>query len=457
MERMARVAQGLGVPKDQLENFLRGGYVAQPKQLEFHAACRQADLAPGPTQIGFGGARGPGKSHATFAQIALDDCQRQPELKVLYIRRIAKNAREQFEDLRRGVLKATSHEYKVVPGLIIFPNGSRIVIGHFKNESDVDQYLGLEYDIIVIEEATTLTHSKYQTLRDSNRTSKPGWRPRIYATTNPGNVGHAWFRTRFIEPAREHRETDTRFIFATIDDNRFVDPDYKLKLEENIGWKLRAYRHGDWDIAAGQYFHAWNYETHVCEPFQIPPHWPIWAGFDYGFTHPTAVIFLTEHDGTLYVIGEHVESRALPSWHALTLQAMMERWSRTPRQVEIFAGADVFAQRGDASGRTIAKQYADHGIRLDPAAMDRVSGWGECLTLLGDPRRNIPSRIRIFNTCRHLIETIPACQHNPARPEDVQKWDVDEDGNGGDDTVDALRYAILTRRKRTPTVTVHRI
>ena len=131
--------------------------------------------------------------------------------------------------------------------------------------------------------------------------------------------------------------------------------------------------------------------------------------------------------------------------------------SRTPRQVEIFAGADVFAQRGDASGKTIAKQYADHGIRLDPAAMDRVSGWGECLTLLGDPRRNIPSRIRIFNTCRHLIETIPACQHNPARPEDVQKWDVDEDGNGGDDTVDALRYAILTRRKRTPTVTIHRI
>ena len=457
MERMARIARSIGVPKDQLENFLRGGYVAQPKQLEFHAACRQADLADGPSQIGFGGARGPGKSHATFAQIALDDCQRHPELKVLYIRRIAKNAREQFEDLRRGVLKATYHEYKVVPGLIIFPNGSRIVIGHFKNESDVDQYLGLEYDIIVIEEATTLTASKYQTLRDSNRTSKPGWRPRIYATTNPGNVGHAWFRSRFIEPARERRESDTRFIFATIDDNRFVDPGYKLKLEENIGWKLRAYRHGDWDIAAGQYFPAWNYETHVCEPFQIPQHWPIWAGFDYGFTHPTAVIFLTEHDGTVYVIGEHVEARALPSWHAQTLLAMMERWNRKPNQVDIFAGADVFAQRGDAAGKTIAKQYAELGLRLDPAAMDRVSGWGECLKLLGDQHRNIPARIKVFNTCRQLIETIPACQHSPSRPEDVQKWDVDEDGNGGDDTVDALRYAILTRRRRSPTITVHRI
>ncbi|MFN6202060.1 MAG: hypothetical protein ACK496_06195, partial [Acidobacteriota bacterium] len=114
---MARIARSIGVPKDQLENFLRGGYVAQPKQLEFHAACRQADLADGPSQIGFGGARGPGKSHATFAHIELDDCQRHPELKVLYIRRIAKNAREQFDDLRRGVIKATYHEYKVVPGL----------------------------------------------------------------------------------------------------------------------------------------------------------------------------------------------------------------------------------------------------------------------------------------------------------------------------------------------------
>jgi hypothetical protein len=38
----------------------------------------------------------------------------------------------------------------------------------------------------------------------------------------------------------------------------------------------------------------------------------------------------------------------------------------------------------------------------------------------------------------------PALQHDPNRPEDVLKVDVDEDGNGngGDDTADSLRYLI---------------
>lgn len=440
-----------GVPKDQCANFVRGYYAAQPKQLQFHAACRLADLPDGPDQIGFGGARGPGKSHAVFAQIALDDCQRIPGLKVLYIRKVAKNAREQFEDLRRSVLRAIPHEYNRTSGVIAFPNGSRILIGHFKNESDVDQYLGLEYDIIVIEEATTLSLSKYKTLRDSNRTSKPNFRPRIYASTNPGNVGHAWFKERFITPARKNQESTTRFVFATVDDNRFVDSGYTQKLEDNTGWKLRAYRFGDWDIAAGQYFSTWNYETHTCEPLkEIPAHWPVWAGFDYGFTHPTAVILFTEFDGTVYAIAEHVEAKALPTTHAEGIRAMVARFGRDARRVDFFAGADVFAQKGDGEGRTIAQQYEAAGIRLTAAAMDRVSGWGECLKLLGDPARQIAPRLKISRDCAKLIETIPALQHNPNRPEDVLKWDVDDEGNGGDDAADAWRYGILTKR-RAPT------
>src|SRR6185369_2120221 len=94
--RMATTARDLGVPRESLARFADAFYVPQPRQLAFHAACRLADREDGPDEIGFGGARGPGKSHAVFAQIALDDCQQFADLKVLYIRRIAKNAREQF-------------------------------------------------------------------------------------------------------------------------------------------------------------------------------------------------------------------------------------------------------------------------------------------------------------------------------------------------------------------------
>ena len=37
-------------------------------------------------------------------------------------------------------------------------------------------------------------------------------------TPNPGGVGHAWYRARFIVPFREGRETDTRFIPARVDE-----------------------------------------------------------------------------------------------------------------------------------------------------------------------------------------------------------------------------------------------
>ena len=46
-------------------------------------------------------------------------------------------------------------------------------------------------------------------------------------------------------------------------------------------------------------------------------------------------------------------------------------------------------------------------------------------------------RLSVFSTCGHLIEQIPGMVHNPNRPEDVLKVDVDDDGNGGDDAYDA--------------------
>ena len=44
-------------------------------------------------------------------------------------------------------------------------------------------------------------------------------------------------------------------------------------------------------------------------------------------------------------------------------------------------------------------------------------------------------------------EDLPALQHDPNRPEDVLKVDADEEGNGGDDCADALRYGVATKER----------
>ena len=442
LDGLEKASRPLNLPPDQLENFLSAGYVPQPKQLHFHAAARLCDRPDGPTQIGFGGARGPGKSHASFAQLALDDCRRVPGLKALYIRRSAKQAREQFDDLRRTVLRNVPHRYIKVRRTPHLPQRLTHLIGHFRTENDVDQYLGIEYDVILIEEATTLSDIKYKALRDSNRTSK-NFRPRIYTTANPGGIGHVWYKKRFVDPFRTHQELDTRFIFATIEDNAVIDPDYRRKLEENTGWKLRAHRYGDWEIAAGQFLDNFRYDLHVIEPFPIPPEWHCFMGMDYGYKHPTVFLLLAvDGDDNVYVLDEHVQNGWLPQQHAKEVHAMIER-NGAHRDVRnhIYAGADVFAQK---SQFTISDTYLDEGLAFTPADTDRIQGAHELRTRLGNPDAGIPPSLFIFNRCRNLIECLPNLQNDPKNPEDVLKVDVNEEGIGGDDTYDALRYAVKT-------------
>lgn len=440
LDRYLDAGRLAGCPADQMQNLVRAGAVLQPRQLEASAAARQCDRAGGPTRVGYGGARGGGKSHWAAVQVGADDCQRQPELKVLFLRKVLKYARESFNDLRRAAYRNLPHKYNENSGRVEFPNGSQIVLGHYKNESDIDNYLGLQYDVIAIEEANTLTAKKKRDIYTCLRTSKPNWRPRGYETTNPGGVGHADFKRQFIEPWRRQQQTETRFIGATVDDNRFVNKEYKGELEKLTGWQLRAWRYGDWDIAAGQYFSNFMRDVHVVRPFRIPDNWPAWIALDYGFTHYTAAyVFAKDGDGNIYCIGEHAERQWVVKRHAEAIKQMAWRalgnWERVGFAI---AGADIFGKRG--AERTIAEQYADEGIVFDRANNDRISGATTILNDFGDIERGIRPKLFIFDTCPRLMECVPAMQHDPQRPEDVLKVDTDDDGNGGDDFYDAFRY-----------------
>jgi len=427
----------INLPQDQKDGFANANYIPQPKQLLFHALCRKCDVG-GLSEIAFGGARGPGKSHAMLAQMALDDCQRREGLKALILRRVGKAVRESFEDLRLKVLKYTPHNYNRSTGTLTFPNGSRIILGHFKDERDVDNYLGLEYDVIGVEEATTLSLSKYKAIRTCCRTSRDDWQPRIYLNANPGGVGHDWFKRRFISEAGQ-----PRFVAATYRDNAFLNPGYVETLDDLTGWLKRAWRDGDWDIMAGQYYSNWLPEVHVVKPFDLRyEEWTFSVAMDYGWQHPTvALVFAEAAGGDVFVVAEYGGSKRLPESHSTEMQGMLDRvgirrdWLRT-----VLIGGDAF--RTDRDGKSVADEYQRLGWRLESAHMDRIVGATEILRRLGEPPDIRPS-LFIFDTCPALISQLPAMQHDPRRPEDVLKTDADDDGYGGDDYYDALRYGLM--------------
>jgi phage terminase large subunit len=432
-------------PRDQIEGFYTRGIVLQPKQLRASALARTCDHPDGPTEIAYGGARGGGKSHWALAQLT-DDCLRFPGLTCLFLRKVGKSARESLEELRRKVLAFVPHEYIQTRGQILFPNGSRIILGHFQSEGDIDAYLGLEYDVIAIEEATTLTASKVKNITTVNRSSK-GWRPRMYLTTNPGGIGHAWFKDRYIKPFKQGKETFSRFVPATIYDNGAVNTEYRQVLERLTGWQRKAWLEGDWDIAAGQFFTTWRESVHVVAHEDVPLTpgvTPALAAMDYGFTHFTVVHLGCLHDGNLFIADEHAERRWLPQRHAPALEAMLTRNNlRRDHLSPLVAGRDIWQAKGDSEGRTIADQYSALGWNFTAADDDRINGWGEILQRLGDVEAGIAPTLFISDRCQRLIECIPALEHNPHRPEDVLKVDTDDDGVGGDDPGDCARYLAM--------------
>ena len=99
----------------------------------------------------------------------------------------------------------------------------------------------------------------------------------------------------------------------------------------------------------------------------------------------------------------------------------------------------------------MASQYSRLGINLRCANTDRVNGWAEILNLLGDPANDVTPKLFIHERCARLVESLPALQHDPNRPEDVLKVDADEDRVGGDDAADCARYLVATK-PRTLTV-----
>ena len=443
MLRYAQSARRAGVPRDQLERFIRGGYVAQPHQLVWHAAARDADRDDGPEMIGIGGRRGPGKTHATFAQVTLDDCQRVDGLKFLFLRKVLKAARESFEDVRRKVLYITPHEYRIQSGVIEFPNGSRIVLGHFSKEGDIDNYLGVEYDGAAIEEFTQLSKAKVEMLRGSIRSTKPNWRPRIYATANPGGIGHQYFRTTFVLPYRAGDEHETRFLPASADDNRYLDAGYRRWLNSLSGTLGRMWRDGDWDVAGGAFFTNWNHDRVVMSQIEPRPHWRYHLAMDYGFQHWNVIYLIAQNDdGMVLFLDELTHRRWLIPQIAGALADMLARNGVEKRQITTFvAGHDCFSK--ESSGRTIADSWRDKGWVLSPAIVDRKAGAAQWLKRLGNDEADIPISVQISTHCARLIETMPMMLSNPHDPEDVLKVDCDEGGEGGDDSYDSARYGLM--------------
>lgn len=470
LERCVETAVEAGCPRNQVERFLNTGYIPLRWQWDFHAAAREADIrcdlhladptlryegtcGCGPVDIGCGGARGPGKSHAVLSQAALDDCQRVDGLKGLFLRQTGVSARESFDDLVNKVVVGHVKMERTM-NTLKFPNKSHILLGGFRTEGDIDKYTGIEYDFIIVEELNQLTEEKYKKLRGSLRTSKPNWRPRMYTSFNPGGIGHTFVKNRYVIPSREENEGETRFIGGTYRMNPYLNPEYLQYLEGLDGNLGKAWREGDFDIFEGMYFTEWNRPKHVVAPFPIPVTWFKFRSIDPSGREGVTSChwYAVDSNGRVYCYREYYKTGRDYDEHAKAIYAMSCDKDGIPEDCR-YTVIDAAAFSKAGYSETAAEIYERNGVTgLISAAKERLIGWNGVHTYLRWDEKISP-QLQIFSTCVNLIRTLPLAQHDELHPEDVASISTsftDSDGRTGtehQDALDELRYFLRTLRE----------
>ena len=382
-----------------------------PKQLAF----LQADA----TEVLFGGAAGGGKSYGQLVD-ALRYAVRYPRSKQLILRRTYAELDKSLIRVSLGLYPQRIYTYNASKHEGRFKNGSLIDFGYCATENDVFQYQSAEYDVIRFDELTHFTEFQYVYLISRLRGTE-GFPKQVKSSTNPGGVGHAWVKERFIDPAPpetvfESQGTTRVFLPSRIDDNFFLtegDPDYKkrlLALPEN---QKRALLYGDWNIFEGQYFPEFSEEVHVCDPFPIPADWRRYRTVDYGLDRLACLWIALSPEGDAYVYREICESDLIISEAARRIREA----SVGESIYATLAPPDLFS-RSQETGKSKALLFAEGGVPFTRSSNDRETGWLAIKELLKQDEAG-HARLHIFRSCREIIRCLPMLQIDPIAPTDT--------------------------------------
>ena len=405
--------------------------------------------------VGYGGARGGGKSWAVRTKAKLL-ALRYPGIKQLIVRRTYKELTGNHINILRaetlGIAKYTSTD-KVLK----FANGSTIEFMYCARNSDLDALQGQEYDVIYLDEATQLSEYQMKAITACCR-GVNDFPKRIYYTCNPGGQGHAYVKRIFIDKRYLASENpgDYEFIQALVDDNTALmeaQPDYVAQLDA-LPEKLReAWRFGRWDVFEGQVFAEFvddpehyrdRVQTHVIEPFKIPDSWKIYRGFDWGYAKPFSVgWYAVDHDNVMYRFREMYgctgEADRGVEWTVQRVANEIRRIEETDAQLkgrQITGIADPAIWQEDG-GESIAETMQRQRVYFHKADHKRLPGKMQCHYRLAFNDEGIP-RFYVFNTCKHFIRTIPALIYSETDVEDV-------DTKMEDHIYDEWRYVCMAR------------
>lgn len=391
----------------------------------------------------------------------------KPNYRAIIFRRSFPQAQEIIDRTRRYYpLVDQNASYKEKEHRWYFSSGATIQIGHMQYEQDRFNYHGHEYHYVAFDELTQFTQDQYLYMFSRTRSTDPEIRPMVRSASNPGNIGHEWVKNRFVtitEPYRTYIDPKTGlsrvFIPAKVQDNPYLlesDPDYIQRLMLLPPNDQRRYLEGIWDTFEGQVFSELNPEIHGVEPLDIPPEWPRYRAFDWGYSSPFVVLwFAVDEEKRIWIYREWYGAKLDPDKRTYVgLKMTAAEIAREIKALEMRendtkvrpgpADPSIFKKRMDMKtkilGRSVADEMAEEGVHWIPGDNDRIAGKHQIHTRLRLNENGEPS-LFIFKNCEHFWRTMALMHEDPKNPEDVEE--------GGEDHIyDTLRYVLMFQPMR---------
>lgn len=419
-------------------------------------------------EVGYGGAKGGGKSDAilwgAIRQV------HHPHYHAAIFRRNYPELQD-LMDRARVPWRKLGARWNEQKHRFTFPSGARVSFFYCEHVGDEDAHLGKEYQYLGFDQLEQMTELQYTKLVSCIRSAE-GLRVMVRATFNPGGPGHAFVKKRFVDLGPYHPIHDPVtglsrvFIPARVYDNPILmrnDPLYVARLMTIPDLALRkALLEGDFNVFAGQFFHEWRDELHVvdvADQFPIPDWWGRSAGMDWGFDpHPGVVEWaaydlnqrawfykeLVFHQEPPLAVAKLIEEKCQDeAERTMLIRADTQMWEKEP-----------LGRRGDSIALEINRALHNAGLQvtLVPAKKDRANGWARVHQYL-DPRRPRPDGkgtgpyARFFRAnpqtglgCPYAIEMLPAQIHDDHAG---REWDLKKSAT--DHAADATRYELMDR------------
>jgi len=423
-------------------------YVPTPRAVDFFEQQLKT------MRVLYGGAAGGAKSH-TLRWGLYRYALAIPNFSGLLLRRT-------YKELDKTHLERMIRELPTIGGVFrtsdrsaVFPNGAKISAGHCETDSDVIAYLSTEYDVIVIDELVTFPEGPALEIMSRARTSNPSVHTalggaKVWAATNPGGQNARWVKDLFVdrEPDPEtyprYRADDYAFVSARLDDNPYLDQNYRSTLEQLREERRRQLLEGDWTAWDGRFFSEWRSTVdeqpwHVDDP--IIPAECDWVGsLDWGFNAPGVfALWACLEDGHYHRAVELKFSQTPAPVVATQIWKLIKAMiPESARLRYIVADPSMWNKSGHGRGEAIAETLSRCRLPMRRGDNTRgANGWQQCHDLLRPAPDGRPW-ISVNPRCKYFLRTVPMLGQSPNDPDDL-------DTTGDDHAADDFRYFCNSR------------